>query len=1176
MTAPRLRLDASQPLPGQVVTSVGTYDLTDSSYLFGVSRAPEGLGVARLRIYPDGGNPNSNALTLGFEAGQLVAGLLVNGADPGRVTAPWTGARYLRVRSASGQVALERSPDGVAWTVARTVTVPWGVTAVRAQYQAGGGIGWAEFDTVGSPAPMLVRGTSAATSASPANAGFASGVATGRLVLTALVVNKAAGAISSSWTGLAPFHSGVNVGGGLAAKVTTGTTETASWSWTTVNGAQAVAVETNIAASGLGGLLSRTVNNGDVPTTPVLTAQVVDGAGTALTAPSAGLLVAATVIDNGPLSGSPWQGSWVVLRTAHNIVGSDVAGGAAVSIAARTVKAGEPLRATVDWGQLDAAWLSVAFVPLSTDPVVRPPSAPVGQAAGAGDAQATVSWQPPADNGGAAITGYRVTVSPGGQVLTSTGSPLTVTNLTNGTAYTFAIAAQNSAGYGTEAITTPVTPGTTAVVPTIGRRMVGVDDQFTCKTTGATSVRLKIGTDAAVSAGVRYSVGAVPNAKGNVRVDFSGLKLTPGTYFYRVAATDTSGTEHLDTLAAVGTFDVWPSGAHSYTVIPISCDKDPDRRTWNSLNRRQNKHIVHTGDQLYHDDSGETEANFDLRYNNKYGKVEVERVTARSRYAVGPSDHCFMYNNHFGLNGTRGANANALYNAIHREILPTRPTPAAVTNGIGVGYDYKRGRVRHLHPDQRSFKSNRADPDTSSKTMLGAAQKAWVKDVIANTPEPMLFYYSDVVWIQAVTTGSDGWGSFDTERQELIAAFKNSGKHVIVISGDTHYLAYSPGTTASGNIPNFLSSPVGNISSPPNSLWTAQYPTVAEQLVYQYATVDVEDTGGGSITITYRGWSAGSTDTERLTYSQTYTVGTAPPATPPGAPTEAAATAGTNSATVSFTPPASDGGAPITGYRVTSTPGAITATGSASPIKVGGLAGGTSYTFTVAATNSVGYGAESAASNAVTPTSTLWSPLTQSPRNTGPAAVSADGQWLELFSGNSQWARLDFASTGTDMADEVAFLVEWVGLDTTTSRWVGFNLGASMTDDVFHNGSSGSTSPSNGLQGIGYRFGVRQNGGMLLGRFDTSGGTEIGRVDVLANVSFEVTKGLRETVRLGRRPVGHERAGHVYLTRVRSDGSSLTAETTAPETKWNGPVIGVGKFGHEGIDLRLGLPTITT
>jgi hypothetical protein len=88
--------------------------------------------------------------------------------------------------------------------------------------------------------------------------------------------------------------------------------------------------------------------------------------------------------------------------------------------------------------------------------------------------------------------------------------------------------------------------------------------------------------------------------------------------------------------------------------------------------------------------------------------------------------------------------------------------------------------------------------------------------------------------------------------------------------------------------------------------------------------------------------------------------------TVPGAPTIGTATAGSGSASVSFTAPASDGGEAISDYTVTSSPGGITATGTSSPVTVSGLSNGTAYTFTVTATNSVGTSAASAASNSVT------------------------------------------------------------------------------------------------------------------------------------------------------------------------------------------------------------------
>lgn len=85
----------------------------------------------------------------------------------------------------------------------------------------------------------------------------------------------------------------------------------------------------------------------------------------------------------------------------------------------------------------------------------------------------------------------------------------------------------------------------------------------------------------------------------------------------------------------------------------------------------------------------------------------------------------------------------------------------------------------------------------------------------------------------------------------------------------------------------------------------------------------------------------------------------------PDAPTISSVTSNDASATINFTAPMSNGGLDITKYTVTSSPGNITATGTSSPITALGLTPGTSYTFTVTATNAVGTGPVSAASNPV-------------------------------------------------------------------------------------------------------------------------------------------------------------------------------------------------------------------
>jgi hypothetical protein len=92
------------------------------------------------------------------------------------------------------------------------------------------------------------------------------------------------------------------------------------------------------------------------------------------------------------------------------------------------------------------------------------------------------------------------------------------------------------------------------------------------------------------------------------------------------------------------------------------------------------------------------------------------------------------------------------------------------------------------------------------------------------------------------------------------------------------------------------------------------------------------------------------------------------PAAPPGVPQSVTATAGNGSATVSFAPPASDGGSPVTRYTVKASTGQVVTTPDARTVAtVPGLTNGRSVSFTVTATNAFGTGPASAASNAVTP-----------------------------------------------------------------------------------------------------------------------------------------------------------------------------------------------------------------
>jgi hypothetical protein len=168
-----------------------------------------------------------------------------------------------------------------------------------------------------------------------------------------------------------------------------------------------------------------------------------------------------------------------------------------------------------------------------------------------------------------------------------------------------------------------------------------------------------------------------------------------------------------------------------------------------------------------------------------------------------------------------------------------------------------------------------------------------------------------------------------------------------------------------GSVPG---APTGVTATPDNGQASVSFKLPEDSTVPVTSCTVTSNPGGITVTdsgnpIIVTGLTNGTPYT--FTVKATNAVGTGPaskpskavtPATVPGAPTGVTAKAGIGSATVSFNPPASDGGSPITSYIVTSNPGGITASGPRSPITVKGLTNGTAYTFTVQAINKIGTG----------------------------------------------------------------------------------------------------------------------------------------------------------------------------------------------------------------------------
>src|SRR5262249_9698503 len=189
----------------------------------------------------------------------------------------------------------------------------------------------------------------------------------------------------------------------------------------------------------------------------------------------------------------------------------------------------------------------------------------------------------------------------------------------------------------------------------------------------------------------------------------------------------------------------------------------------------------------------------------------------------------------------------------------------------------------------------------------------------------------------------------------------------------------------------------------------------------------------------------------------------------PGAPTGGTATAGNGSANVSWPAPSNNGGSTITKYTVTpfigstaQTPVTVTGSPPATSTTVPGLTNGTSYTFTVTATNATGTSPASAPSNSLTPNNLPGAP-------TGVTAAAGNGSVNEArpVSSNNGGSTIISYTVTPFIGSTAQTPVTVTGSPPSTSTTVpGLTNGTSYTFTVTAanaNGSGAASPPSNAV-----------------------------------------------------------------------------------------------------------------
>lgn len=261
----------------------------------------------------------------------------------------------------------------------------------------------------------------------------------------------------------------------------------------------------------------------------------------------------------------------------------------------------------------------------------------------------------------------------------------------------------------------------------------------------------------------------------------------------------------------------------------------------------------------------------------------------------------------------------------------------------------------------------------------GALAASWSPST--NSPS----YYTATAY---ATTGFAVASCTTSSTSCTITGLTNGSSYAVEVTA-TNSVGTSPASsptafiTLPAGVPSAPAAPTGTAASGADTLsWSAPanggYPITGYTVTSSPGGYTCTTTGATSCTVT--GLTNGISYTFTVAATNSAGTGPASPAsapityyTVPAAPTNVTGSAGDTTVAVSWTAPSNTGGYPITLYTATSSPGGFTCTSnSATTCTVTGLTDGTSYTFTVTATNSLGTGPASSPSAGVTPAAPLY------------------------------------------------------------------------------------------------------------------------------------------------------------------------------------------------------------
>ena len=574
--------------------------------------------------------------------------------------------------------------------------------------------------------------------------------------------------------------------------------------------------------------------------------------------------------------------------------------------------------ATNSGGTSLASSASTAVTPVTV------PDAPTSVSGVRGNTKVTVSFTAPAFNGGTAITGYKVASDPAGGVDSSAGTTLLsheVTGLTNGTAYTFKVTATNAVGDGTPSTSSvAVTPATFPGAPTIGSATGG-------------NAKTSVSFTAPVSNGgatiTSYKVTANPGGKSGTGATspVSVTGLDNGSYYnFTVTASNDVGEGKASSISN----RVLAASAPGVPTS-VSATGGNGQATLSFSAPAANGGTVVTGYTVTSNPSGGVDSSA--------GKTGLSHVVTGLKNGT---SYSFTVS---AGNAVGNGSASAASNSVTPAGAPGAPTGVSAVRGdtvATVSFSAPAATGGSTITGYKVTSNPAGGVDAGAGSLTFSHRVAGLVNGKA--------YTFTVTASNAVGTGSASAASLSVTP----AAVPGAPSVVSANGGNALATVVFSAPTAKGGVAitgyTVASNPAGGVDSSAGKTTLSHLVTgLANGIGYTFTVTAASSAGAGTA-------SAASNSVT--------------PATVPGAPIFVSAIRGDAQAAVFFTPPASNGGAAITGYTVTTIPaGGVDLNAGATLLghTVIGLANGTAYTFTIKASNPVGTGSASVASSSITP-----------------------------------------------------------------------------------------------------------------------------------------------------------------------------------------------------------------